>query len=71
MILSSLKHLLITQLGVVNKILKDLIHKIGSGKAHRFFIYFLSQRMKYFVFALIVCLDFMYNYILIFLVEIQ
>ena len=37
MSLSSLKHLLITQLDVVNKILKDLIHKIALGKEHRFF----------------------------------
>ena len=42
MILSSLKHLGIIQLGVVNKILKDLIHKNAIGKAHRGFAPFLE-----------------------------
>ena len=32
----------IIQLGVVNKILKDLIHKNAIGKAHRFFAPFLK-----------------------------
>ena len=41
----------IIQLGVVNKILKDLIHKNAI----------------FFVFALILCFDFMYNYIQIFI----
>ena len=70
MILSSLKHLLITQLDVVNKLLQDIIHKIASSKAHNFSFTFFLKRWNI-LFALIFCLDFTYNYILIFLVEIQ
>ena len=47
-ILYSLKYLLITCLGVMNKILWNLIIKIISGKTNRLFIHILSQGVGYF-----------------------